>query len=155
LNADKLKEAAEAQVLGGVGHYPFSGPRFIHIDTGPQRHWTEMDPAVRRRMGLAKRERTRFKLNCDLTMADALREVPAIDAIAALPPGAAVNPAASMHRAAFASAPPLTDHAQPTAGTVALVPASVDVANGGVCEGADPLPPLSLIAAQLEARQPN
>ena len=106
LRTDKLKDAAEAQALGGVGHYPFSGPRFIHIDTGPQRHWTEMDPSRQAQAGLAKRGRTRFKLNCDLTMADALRQVSATDAIAALPPGAAVDPASSFHKAGFASPPP-------------------------------------------------
>ena len=145
LRTDKLKDAAEAQALGGVGHYPFSGPRFIHIDTGPQRHWTEMDPAVRRRLGLAKRGRTRFKLNCDLTMADALRQVSAIDAIAALPPGAAVNPAASIHAAGFASARPPADHTQSTAQNSHLVPASAELAEGGVCVGSDPLPPLGLL----------
>lgn len=154
LRTDKLKDAAEAQALGGVGHYPFSGPRFVHIDTGPQRHWTEMDPGARRRLGLAKRGRTRFKLNCDLTMADALREVSAIDAIAALPPGAAVNPAVSYHRAGFASARPLPDHTQSAAQNSDLVPASMDVAEGGVCEGGDPLPPLGLLAGKLEAQQP-
>ena len=145
LRTDALKDAAEAQALGGVGHYPFSGPRFIHIDTGPQRHWTEMDPAVRRRLGLAKRRHARFKLNCDLTMADALRQVSAIDAIAALPPGAAVNPAASLHGANFASARPLADHTQSTAENSHLVPASAELAEGRVCEGGDPLPPLGLL----------
>jgi uncharacterized protein YcbK (DUF882 family) len=148
LRTDKLKEAAESQAVGGVGHYPFSGPRFVHIDTGPERHWTEMDPAARRRLGLAKRGRSRFKLNCDLTMAEALRQVSAIDAIAALPPGAAVNPAASFHRAGFASAPPLADHTQSTTENSHLVPASVDISRGGVCEGGDPLPPLSLISGK-------
>jgi hypothetical protein len=145
LRTDKLKDAAEAQGLGGVGHYPFSGPRFIHIDTGPQRHWTEMDPAVRRRLGFAKKGRTRFKLNCDLTMADALRQVSAIDAIAALPPGAAVNPAASIHEAGFASARPPADHTQSTAENSHLVPASAELAESRVCEGGDPLPPLGLL----------
>ena len=145
LRTDTLKDAAEAQGLGGVGHYPFSGPRFIHIDTGPQRHWTEMDPAVRRRLGLAKRRHARFKLNCDLTMADALRQVSAINAIAALPPGAAVNPAASIHEAGFASARPLADHTQSTAENSHLVPASAELAENRVCEGSDPLPPLGLL----------
>ena len=154
LHTDKLKEAAEAQALGGVGHYPFSGPRFVHIDTGPQRHWTEMDPAVKRRMGLAKRGRTRFKLNCDLTMADALRQVSAVDAIAALPPGASVNPAASLHKAAFASARPAADHTESTAANSHLVPASVDAPAVGACEGGDPLPPLGLLPGESPAREP-
>lgn len=152
LRTEKLKDAAEAQALGGVGHYPFSGPRFIHIDTGPQRHWTEMDPAVRRRMGLAKRGRTRFKLNCDLTMADALREVSAIDAIAALPPGAAVNPAASFHKAGLAPAQPLADYSQSSTGDSYLIPATADLTEGGVCEGGDPLPPLGLLPGKPEAQ---
>lgn len=150
LRTDRLKDAAEGQALGGVGHYPFSGPRFVHIDTGPQRHWTEMDPGARRRLGLAKRGRARFKLNCDLTMADALREVSAIEAIAALPPGAAVDPGATFHRTGFASAQPLTDHTQSTVENSYLVPASVDLGEGRVCQGGDPLPPLGLLEGGRE-----
>jgi uncharacterized protein YcbK (DUF882 family) len=155
LRTDTLKDAAEAQALGGVGHYPFSGPRFVHIDTGPQRHWTEMDPGARRRLGLAKKVRRRFKLNCEMTMADALREVSPIDAIAALPPGAAVNPAASFQRAAFAQALPLADHTQSTGENSDPVAASVRSGPEGVCEGADPLPPLGLLTGALDAAQPN
>jgi uncharacterized protein YcbK (DUF882 family) len=152
LPTDKLKDAAEAQALGGVGHYPFSGPRFVHIDTGPPRHWTEMDPAARRRLGLAKRGRTRFKLNCELTMADALREVSPFDAIAALPPGASVNPAGTFHNAVFASRQPATDHTQSTAESGDRVLAGEDVAK--LCEGSDPLTPLGLLAGKSEAPQP-
>jgi uncharacterized protein YcbK (DUF882 family) len=139
LGTDKLKEAAQALALGGVGHYPFSGPRFVHIDTGPQRQWTEMDPGARRRLGLTRRGRTRFKLNCDMTMADALHEISPIDAIAALPPGAAVDPAASFQRAAFAQAAPLNDRAQ----------------RDGACEAGDPLPPLGLLAGAQDLRGPH
>jgi uncharacterized protein YcbK (DUF882 family) len=152
LRTDTLKDAAENQALGGVGHYPFSGPRFVHIDTGPQRHWTEMDPGARRRLGFAKKGRTRFKLNCDMTMADALREISPIDAIAALPPGAAVNPAASFHTAAFAEAPLPANQPRSTGNRA---PATVHGLQEGVCEGGDPLPPLGLLVPMLEAQHPN
>lgn len=154
LHTDKLKDAAEAQALGGVGHYPFSGPRFVHIDTGPQRHWTEMDPGARRRMGLAKRERSRFKVNCELTMAEALREVSPFDAISALPPGAAVNPAGSFHRAAYASTDVPADHTQSTGESGDSLARGTSGAVVGVCEGADPLPALSLLSAARGAVPP-
>ena len=32
-----IREAAIELKLGGVGYYPSSG--FVHIDTGPVRHW--------------------------------------------------------------------------------------------------------------------
>ena len=155
LNTDKLKDAAEAQAMGGVGHYPFSGPRFVHIDTGPQRHWTEMDPGARRRMGLAKRGRAaRFKLNCDLTMAEALREVSPFDAISALPPGASVNPAGSFQRAAYGAADRPADQTQSTAesGDPLVPPAAA--ARGGACVGGDPLPALSLLNGMSAAPHP-
>ena len=156
LSLDKLRDAAEDDAPGGVGHYPFSGPRFVHIDTGPQRHWTEMDPSVRRRLGLAKRGRTRFKLNCDMTMADALREISPFDAIAALPPGASVDPAASLHKAAYFQALPTGDQTQTIVGRGDAGPASIIGGEGRVCEGADPLPPLSLlVGAAQQAQQPN
>ncbi len=142
---EKLKDAAESQELGGVGHYPFSGPRFIHVDTGPQRHWTELDPAVKRRLGMAKRPRTRFRLDCDMTMAEALRDVSPLEAISALPPGASVNPAATFHRAAFAQASPLPEHTQATGGGSSPISASVHAETAGVCEGSAPLPPLGLL----------
>lgn len=148
LPVDKLGDAAESQGLGGVGHYPFSGPRFIHIDTGPLRHWTEMDPAARRRLGFAKRRHARLRLDCDMTMADALREISPVDAIAALPPGAAVNPAASFQNAAFAQPQSSRTISDPG-------PATMHDAAERVCEGGDPLPPLSLLGGTREARHPD
>jgi uncharacterized protein YcbK (DUF882 family) len=136
LKADKLKEAAEEQGLGGVGFYPYSGPRFVHLDTGPERHWTEMDPAVARRMGIEKRRRTRFELDCELTMAEVLQEVSPIDALSALPPGAAVNPAATFHKAAFSS---------PGEENAGADPALAGAAQGP-CEAAAPLAPLELLS---------
>ncbi len=96
-----LKDFAETQTSGGTGYYPFSGPRFVHLDTGPMRHWTEMDPAERRRQGLHRRQRTRLKLDCSLTMAEALQNVPVDEALDALPQGAAVASASRLLRASF------------------------------------------------------
>jgi uncharacterized protein YcbK (DUF882 family) len=92
---DRLRQAAEEQGHGGVGYYPFSGPRFVHVDTGPNRHWTETDPGVKRRLGLVSRPRKPLKLNCSLTMAEVLNEVSPDKAFAALPQGAAVAPLAA------------------------------------------------------------
>jgi uncharacterized protein YcbK (DUF882 family) len=147
LQTERLKNAAEEQGFGGVGHYPFSGPRFIHIDTGPQRHWTEMDPSARRRLGLAKRSHSRFRLNCEMTMADALREISPMDAIAALPPGAAVDPAAAFQTAALARPPVVGDGANMTA---QMAPASK-----GLCESTLPLPALGLLEGPAEPPQPH
>lgn len=83
-----LKEAAARREIGGVGHYPFSGPPFVHLDTGPVRRWEEMHPAQRRLLRLPMRSRRRLQLNCDLKMADVLKSVPESEAIAALPEGA-------------------------------------------------------------------
>jgi uncharacterized protein YcbK (DUF882 family) len=147
LQTEKLKSAAEGQEAGGVGHYPFSGPRFVHIDTGPQRHWTEMDPAVRRRLGQAKKSHSHFRLNCEMTMAEALREVSPIDAIAALPPGAAVDPAAAFQTAAFVR-PPAGAESQRN-------PASSPASREGLCESQLPLPELDLLEGPTEIPQPH
>ncbi len=83
-----LQEAAARREIGGVGHYPFSGPPFVHLDTGPVRRWEEMHPAERRLLRLPMRSRRRLQLNCDLKMADVLKSVSESEAIAALPEGA-------------------------------------------------------------------
>lgn len=147
LQTERLKDAAEGQGFGGVGHYPFSGPRFVHIDTGPQRHWTEMDPSARRRLGLAKRSHSRFKLNCEMTMADALREISPIDAIAALPPGAAVDPAAAFQTAALTRSP--------VAGEAAGMATPMPPAREGLCESSLPLPALGLLEEPAAPPQPH
>jgi uncharacterized protein YcbK (DUF882 family) len=76
----RLKAAAAARHSGGVGYYPSSRPAFVHIDTGRARDWEEQ--AGGRRGG-------RLRLDCSLTMAEALREVTLARALAALPAGAA------------------------------------------------------------------
>ncbi len=88
---DRVRAAAEARGLGGVGFYPFSGPIFVHVDTGPVRHWAERDPKLRRALGVARR-RTRLALDCALTTEKVLEEIPAEQAYAALPPGASTRP---------------------------------------------------------------
>ncbi|MBC8049633.1 MAG: DUF882 domain-containing protein, partial [Chitinophagales bacterium] len=84
-----LRDAAARRGIGGVGHYPFSGPPFVHLDTGPVRRWEEMHPAQRRSLRLPMRARRRLQLNCDLKMADVLQSISETEAIAALPEGAA------------------------------------------------------------------
>lgn len=101
---DRLSKAAEAELDGGIGLYPFSGPRFVHIDTGPKRRWAEMDPGERRKLGLSKRPRTKLVLDCELTMAEVLREIPVDEVIAALPAGASIRSPRSVRPASFASA---------------------------------------------------
>lgn len=85
---DALKEAALKYRLGGVGHYPFSGPPFLHLDTGPVRAWEEIHPSQRRTMPIALRPRTRLRIDCGLKMADVLQSVSLQQAYAALPDGA-------------------------------------------------------------------
>ncbi|MDX2265378.1 MAG: DUF882 domain-containing protein [Hyphomicrobiales bacterium] len=83
-----LKDAAARRGLGGVGHYPFSGPPFVHLDTGPARRWEEMHPAQRRALNLPVRARQRLRIDCDLKMADVLSVVSETEALAMLPEGA-------------------------------------------------------------------
>jgi uncharacterized protein YcbK (DUF882 family) len=96
----ELKKVAETVAMGGTGYYPFSGPRFIHVDTGPDRQWAEMDPAVRRKLNLPRRDRKPLKLDCSLTMAEVLREVPVGQVMAALPVGASTHSNPDFHPAA-------------------------------------------------------
>ena len=91
VKADALRAAAQTKGLGGVGYYPFSGPVFVHVDTGPVRHWAERDPAERRVVA-APRRSGRLVLDCELTTEQALAEVSAARVYAALPPGASTKP---------------------------------------------------------------
>ncbi len=97
---DALRQAAIRHRIGGVGHYPFSGPAFLHLDTGPVRAWEEVSPAQRRLMLVAHRPRTRLQVDCELKMEDVLRAVSLEDAYAALPDGAASD----VRRALFVNA---------------------------------------------------
>jgi uncharacterized protein YcbK (DUF882 family) len=99
-----LRDAAAAKGVGGVGHYPFSGPAFVHVDTGPVRQWEEMHPAQRRAMRLPMRIRTRLRVNCDLKMEDVLKTVPEADVIAALPEGASTELSPRLPEAEISSA---------------------------------------------------
>jgi uncharacterized protein YcbK (DUF882 family) len=113
LSLDELRAAAEKIGGGGTGYYPFSGPRFIHVDTGPVRHWSEMDPAVRRRLNLAVPARKPLNIDCSLTMAEVLREVPVSEVMAALPDGASTRNGANFHPASYAEPPAEGDQRQP------------------------------------------
>lgn len=126
LHADKVRAAAETAGIGGVGYYPFSGPRFVHVDTGPERHWTETDPSVRRQLGLKAPRRGAIKLDCAMTMEQALQDPLAAKQLTALPADAVVEPANSL----------------PTAAISAV--ASAD----GVCEAALPFAPLQVMVMQ-------
>ncbi len=95
---DAIREAAIRHRKGGVGHYPFSGPAFLHLDTGPVRAWEEISPAHRRLMPVAQRARTRLRVDCDLKMADVLQGMPLDEAYAALPEGAASDIRRSLFR---------------------------------------------------------
>lgn len=151
--AERVRAAAEARGIGGVGYYPFSGPVFVHIDTGPQRHWTETDPRVMRAMGVA-RKRSRVSLDCTLTTDEVLDEISPEQAYAALPPGAASKPHASP--ASDVGLGGLTGDAnvaslqalpgQSTSATIRS--ASLHQAGDGpACMGGDPLSPLALLPA--------
>jgi uncharacterized protein YcbK (DUF882 family) len=98
----ELKEVAERTGHGGTGYYPFSGPRFIHIDTGPERHWSEMDPAMRRKLKLPVPERKPLRIDCSLTIAEVLREVPVAEIMAALPSGASAQGTGQFHPSTYA-----------------------------------------------------
>lgn len=102
MRLDELREVAEKTGHGGTGFYPFSGPRFIHVDTGPVRHWSEMDPGLRRRLNLPVPERKPLRLDCSLTMEQVLREVPVAEVMAALPSGASTQNGAHLHPASYA-----------------------------------------------------
>lgn len=57
----RVREVALEFKLGGVGYYPFSGPPFIHIDTGKIRQWAEGTYSRAEK----KKRRKRMKLICD------------------------------------------------------------------------------------------
>jgi uncharacterized protein YcbK (DUF882 family) len=147
VKADRLKAAAEAKGLGGVGYYPFSGPIFVHVDTGPVRHWTETDPKERRAMGLSLSRRSRFVLDCSLTREQALAEISAERAYAALPPGASSNPDPSIDglRTALAEGAAAFGSLARQRGAVGRAAANIQADDGPACYGWDPLATLSLL----------
>lgn len=89
---DRLRAAAAARGIGGVGAYPFSGPPFVHLDTGPVRGWEE----PRDRPVAVKGRQRRVALDCDLRMSDVLADVSYETALAALPAGASAAAAQSL-----------------------------------------------------------
>lgn len=140
---DALRAAAEAKGVGGVGYYPFSGPVFVHVDTGPVRHWVERDPGERRVMA-APRRRARLVLDCELTTDQALAEVSATQAYAALPDGASTkpHPVGDLLQIAMTGLPafvPLMPGADAEGGDIIEK-------EGPVCQSNDPLAPLSTLA---------
>jgi uncharacterized protein YcbK (DUF882 family) len=144
VKADRVRVAAEARGLGGVGYYPFSGPVFVHLDTGPVRHWVERDPKERRALGVA-RHRSRVALDCSLTISKVLEEIPAALAYAALPPGASTRPHVEIE--SQPSAPVEMSRPDPLAGGPAAKEAlaGLDEREGPACQANDPLISLSLL----------
>ena len=156
--ADQVRAAAEAHGIGGVGYYPFSGPVFVHVDTGPVRHWAERDPRVTRAMGLHPRRRTRLDLDCSLTTDQVLEEISPSQVYAALPPGAASkpHPSSDVVPTSLAGAAPAfqsISHGADSEGNA--TPVSVREEEGPSCSGADPLARLSLLPQPQPQPQPQ
>ena len=146
--ADQVRAAAEAHGIGGVGYYPFSGPVFVHVDTGPVRHWAERDPRVARAMGLHPPRRTRLDLDCSLTTEQVLEEIPPAQAYAALPPGAASKPHPAsdvVPTSLDGAAPAFQSLSHGAAGNSNASPVSIREEEGPSCSSADPLAQLSLL----------
>jgi uncharacterized protein YcbK (DUF882 family) len=144
--ADRVRAAAEAKGLGGVGYYPFSGPVFVHVDTGPVRHWAEPDPRVRRVMGVPVRRRSRLSLDCGLTTDQVLEQISPDQAYAALPPGAASKPHPANDVAPASLAAGTTFQQLMTRGNPGIAtPANVKDGDGPSCVGSDPLSRLALL----------
>ena len=145
--ADRVRAAAEAKGLGGVGYYPFSGPIFVHVDTGPVRHWAEQDPRVSRAMGVPMRRRSRLSLDCALTTEQVLEKIPPEQAYAVLPPGAASkpHPASNVSPASLAASASTFHRLMPRTSPGMTTPAGIKDSDGPSCAGADPLSRLSLL----------
>jgi uncharacterized protein YcbK (DUF882 family) len=147
VKADRVKAVAEAKGIGGVGYYPFSGPIFVHLDTGPVRHWVETDPKQRRALGLAMSSRNRFVLDCSLTRDQVLAEISAERAYAALPQGASSKPDPEIEElrtalaAGSAAFGPLAHHRGATGKTAV----NIQEEDGPACFGWEPLVTLSLL----------
>jgi uncharacterized protein YcbK (DUF882 family) len=147
VKADRLRQVAEAKGLGGVGYYPFSGPVFVHVDTGPVRHWVETDPKNRRAMGLVTGRRSRFVLDCSLTREQVLAEISAERAYAALPPGASSKPDPGMDglRTALAAGSAAFGSLAHHHGAVGRTAANIQAEDGPACFGWEPLAALSVL----------
>ena len=140
---DQVREAAIKRGAGGVGRYAFSWPAFVHVDTGPVRHWDEPDPREHKTGAIPARGR--FHLDCALRMADVFEKIPEEQAIAALPPGASVKSPESVQNAAFSGSQPLLVHGASKTGIAVPGADAVPGAGGGSCMAADPLKPLALL----------
>lgn len=151
VKADRLRAAAEAKGLGGVGFYPFSGPIFVHVDTGPVRHWTETDPRMRRAAAASAMPRRRFVLDCDLTLEKVFADIPAARAYAALPPGASAkpHPEADVLRIALAA-----QALKPSgAARGRAMPISIQERDGPACLVSEPLTKLSSMEGKSAVAQ--
>jgi len=162
VKADRLKAAAEAKGIGGVGYYPFSGPIFVHVDTGPIRHWVETDPKERRAMGLAISRQSHFVLDCALTREKVLAEISAERAYAALPPGASSRPQPAVDglRTAVQAGSAAFGSLAQRYGAMGRTTVNIKAEDGPACFGWDPLADLLLLSdapkraeARPQARQ--
>lgn len=144
VKADRVRAAAEAKGVGGVGYYPFSGPVFVHVDTGPIRHWVENDPKTRRAMGGLRRGR--FVLDCSLTAEKVFEEISAERAYAALPEGASAkpNPEADVLRTALSASAAIQASLRHP-GFMSRTAATIQAADGLACLGWEPLARLAFL----------
>jgi uncharacterized protein YcbK (DUF882 family) len=157
VKADRLKAVAEAKGIGGVGYYPFSGPVFVHLDTGPVRHWVETDPKERRALGLAMSRRSRFVLDCSLTRDKVLAEISAERAYAALPQGASSKPDPEIEelRTALAAGSAAFGPLAHQRGAANRAAVNIQEEDGPACFGWEPLASLSLLPespSRMESR---
>lgn len=156
VKADRLRAAAEAKGIGGVGFYPFSGPVFVHVDTGPVRHWTETDPKLRRATAVPAMRRRRFVLDCSLTLEKVFADIPAARAYAALPPGASAkpHPEADLLRTALAAGAQMF---KPVAGrrSQAAAPISIQERDGPACLAGEPMMRLSSLTEPGAIEEPK
>jgi uncharacterized protein YcbK (DUF882 family) len=155
VKADQVRAAAEAKGLGGVGYYPFSGPVFVHVDTGPLRHWVERDPREAR--ALAPRRRGRMKLDCSLTIEQALVEVSPMRAYGALPDGASTkpHPIGDLLQTSFQGLPRFTPLPAEAEGEGEGLDDDDQDGDGPVCQGHEPLAPLAVLTASVKPAQPR
>lgn len=136
IRGETVRQAAIKRGVGGVGYYPFSGPQFIHVDTGPVRQWIETDPRERKTMRIAKLPRRRLQVDCSLTMTEVFENIPRDAVVEALPDGAAISaPEAAPGTPAVAApdttAPTFLQSASETGAAVAATqdqPAGVEAA---------------------------
>lgn len=146
IRGEAVRDMAIKLGKGGVGYYPYSWPNFVHVDTGPVRQWIEADPKAQPVED--RRQQKRFKLDCNLTMAEVFTEISREKVLATLPPGAVVEASAPIGGVALRSAANVTDATVPTAAplpatTLPRIPDAASHEPAYACQAAEPLPLLA------------